>query len=62
MSPVEVPLTKLLDAKKTAKNRSANCPAHEDQRASLRISQGDRWGASTVNRSPMRQGVEPYEE
>ena len=45
MFPVELLLSKLPDAKKTAKGWSARCPAHEDRRASLSISEGDNGGA-----------------
>ena len=44
-TPVERILAKLPDAKKTAKGWSARCPAHEDRRASLSISQSDNGGA-----------------
>ncbi|MEN6405432.1 MAG: hypothetical protein ABFC77_03070 [Thermoguttaceae bacterium] len=45
MTPTERILSKLPDAKKTAKGWSARCPAHEDRRASLSISEGDNGGA-----------------
>ena len=45
MTPTERILSKLPDAKKTAKGWSARCPAHEDRRASLSITQGDNGGA-----------------
>jgi hypothetical protein len=45
MSPIELLLAKLPDAKKTGNGWSAKCPAHDDRRASLSISQGDNGGA-----------------
>ena len=45
MNPTERILSKLSDVKKTAKGWSAKCPAHEDRRASLSITQGDNGGA-----------------
>lgn len=41
MTPVERLLAKLPDAKRAGKGWSARCPAHEDRRASLSISEGD---------------------
>ncbi len=41
MTPTERILSKLSDAKKTAKGWSARCPAHEDRRASLSIAEGE---------------------
>jgi hypothetical protein len=41
MTPVEVLLTKLPGAKKTGDGWAVRCPAHEDRKASLSISQGD---------------------
>ncbi|MFZ1936665.1 MAG: DUF3987 domain-containing protein [Thermoguttaceae bacterium] len=45
MTPTERILSKLPDAKKTGKSWSARCPAHEDRRASLSVSEGDNGGA-----------------
>ncbi len=45
MTPVERLLAKLPEAKQSGKGWSARCPAHEDRRASLSISQGDNGGA-----------------
>jgi len=45
MTPVERLLERLPDAKRTAKGWSARCPAHEDRRASLTVSEGDNGGA-----------------
>lgn len=45
MTPVERLLDKLPDAKPTGKGWSARCPAHEDRRASLSVSEGDNGGA-----------------
>ena len=45
MTPVELLLSRLPDAKQNGKGWSARCPAHNDQRASLSISQGDNGGA-----------------
>lgn len=44
-TPVALLLSKLPDAKRSGKGWSAGCPAHEDRRASLSISQGDNGGA-----------------
>lgn len=41
MTPVERLLAKLPDAKQGSKGWAARCPAHEDRRASLSISQGE---------------------
>jgi hypothetical protein len=41
MTPLENLLAKLPGAKKAGKGWSARCPAHDDQRASLSIAQGD---------------------
>ena len=41
MTPVELILSKLLDAKRNGSGWMARCPAHEDGRASLSISAGD---------------------
>jgi hypothetical protein len=41
MTPLELLLTKLPNAKKSGNGWLARCPAHEDRRASLSISQGD---------------------
>ncbi len=41
MTPVEQLLSKLPDAKKSGTGWSTRCPAHEDQRASLSISEGE---------------------
>jgi hypothetical protein len=41
MSPVERILDKLNGVKKTGKGWSAHCPAHEDRRASLSVSEAD---------------------
>ncbi len=41
MTPVERLLGKLPDAKQAGKGWSAQCPAHDDRRASLSISEGD---------------------
>ncbi len=43
-TPTERLLAKLPDAKKSGKGWSARCPAHEDRRASLSISEGDNGG------------------
>ena len=48
MTPVELLLSKLPDAKKTGKGWSARCPAHDDQNPSLAISEGDD-GRALVN-------------
>jgi putative DNA primase/helicase len=45
MTPTELVLSKLPDAKKTGKDWSARYPAHEDRHASLSISAGDNGGA-----------------
>ena len=45
MTPTENLLTKLPDAKQAGKGWSACCPAHEDRRASLSISEGENGGA-----------------
>jgi putative DNA primase/helicase len=45
MSPIERLLAKMPDATNSGKGWSARCPAHEDRRASLSISQGDNGGA-----------------
>jgi len=47
MTPVELLVVKLPEAKNTATGWSAKCPSHEDQRASLSISQG-------YSRTPLR--------
>lgn len=44
MTPIERVLAKLPDAKRTGKGWSARCPAHDDRRASLSISEGDNGG------------------
>jgi hypothetical protein len=41
MTPVETLLAKLTGVKKAGNGWSARCPAHDDQRASLSIAQGD---------------------
>ncbi len=41
MTPLENLLSKLRDARKAGDRWSARCPAHDDQRASLSIGQGD---------------------
>jgi hypothetical protein len=41
MTPVEILLGKLSGAKKAGSGWTARCPAHEDQRASLSVSEGD---------------------
>jgi len=41
MTPIELLLAKLPDAKKTTSGWSAPCPAHDDQHASLSIAEGD---------------------
>lgn len=41
MTPIEALLAQLPGAKKTGKGWSARCPAHDDRRASLSISEGD---------------------
>jgi hypothetical protein len=41
MSPIELLLSKLTSAKKAGKGWSARCPAHDDRRASLSVSEGD---------------------
>jgi hypothetical protein len=41
VNPLETLLAKLPDAKKAGNGWSARCPAHDDRRASLSISQGD---------------------
>ncbi|OHB70152.1 MAG: hypothetical protein A2V70_14830 [Planctomycetes bacterium RBG_13_63_9] len=44
MTPVELLLSKLPDAKRAGNGWSARCPAHEDRRASLSVSEGeDGW-------------------
>jgi len=40
MTPVELVLSKLPDAKQAGKGWSARCPAHDDHRASLSVSEG----------------------
>jgi len=45
MTPTELLLSKMPDAKRSAKGWSARCPAHEDRRASLTVSEGDNGGA-----------------
>ena len=45
MTPTERLLAKLPDAKRVGKGWSARCPAHDDRRASLSISEGDNGGA-----------------
>jgi hypothetical protein len=45
MTPFELLLAKLPDAKRAGKGWSVRCPAHEDRRASLSISEGDSGGA-----------------
>lgn len=44
MTPMERILSKLPDAKRAGKGWSARCPAHEDRRASLSVSEGDNGG------------------
>ncbi|NLF09475.1 MAG: ParB N-terminal domain-containing protein [Pirellulaceae bacterium] len=41
MTPTELILSKLSDARRTGKSWSARCPAHDDRRASLSVSEGD---------------------
>jgi hypothetical protein len=41
MSPLETLLAKLPGARKAGKGWSARCPAHDDRRASLSVSEGD---------------------
>ena len=41
MTPVERQLAKLPDAKQAGKGWSARCPAHDDRRPSLSVSEGD---------------------
>jgi hypothetical protein len=41
MTPTETVLAKLSDPKKTGQGWSARCPAHDDRKASLSISEGD---------------------
>jgi putative DNA primase/helicase len=41
MTPIEALLTKLPDAKETGSGWSARCPAHDDRKASLSVSEGD---------------------
>lgn len=41
MTPLELQLSKLPDARKSGHGWSARCPAHEDRRASLSVSTGD---------------------
>ena len=41
MTPVDLLLSKLSGAKKSGDGWSAQCPAHEDQHASLSVSAGD---------------------
>jgi hypothetical protein len=48
MTPVELVLSKLPDAKKAANGWSARCPAHDDERPSLSIAEGDD-GKAVVN-------------
>jgi hypothetical protein len=45
MTPFENLLAKLPDAKRAGKGWSVRCPAHEDRRASLSISEGENGGA-----------------
>jgi hypothetical protein len=45
MTPVELVLSKLPDAKRNGKGWAARCPAHEDKRPSLSITEGDNGGA-----------------
>lgn len=48
MTPLENLLTKLPDAKRVGKCWSARCPAHEDRRASLSMSEGDSGGPCCI--------------
>ena len=41
MTPVETLLAKLPDAKRAGNSWSSRCPAHDDRRASLSVSEGD---------------------
>ena len=41
ITPVELLLSKLPDAKRSSKDWSAKCPSHEDRRPSLSITEGD---------------------
>jgi hypothetical protein len=41
MTPVESLLAKLVGVKETGNGWSAHCPAHDDQRPSLSVSEGD---------------------
>jgi hypothetical protein len=48
MTPIEALLAKLPGAKKAGNGWSARCPAHDDRRASLSVSEGDD-GTALVN-------------
>ena len=57
MTPIERLLGKLPDAKQAGKGWSAQCPAHEDGRASLSIGEGENgghWSIAMPVASPMR--------
>ena len=41
MNPVEMLLAKLSEAKRSGSGWSARCPAHDDGKASLSVSEGD---------------------
>ena len=41
MTPIDLVLSKLLDAKKNGRGWTARCPAHDDRRASLSIGEGE---------------------
>jgi putative DNA primase/helicase len=41
MTPIEVLLSRLPDARKSGSGWSARCPAHDDRKASLSVSEGD---------------------
>jgi len=45
MTPAELVLSKLPDAKRNGKGWAARCPAHKDKRPSLSITEGDNGGA-----------------
>jgi len=54
MTPVELVLSKLADAKRKGSGWQARCPAHEDHRPSLSISEGDDGRALLICRAGCR--------